>query len=156
MKGETVVTQRDVTTDRRKPDAIGISSHFIDSHHVQRVALSPTEFTNEGRIWRIGWAYQIPYRALTPRAADATNLLVPGAASYSHVAYCTLRLESVWMIAGHAAGVAAATAARAGKPVQQIDIPALQEKLRAQNQVIDFIPGQPERFEGSTGGHPEF
>ncbi len=156
MQGEIVVTQRDVTTDRRKPDAIGISSHFIDSHHVQRVALSSTEFTNEGRIWRIGWAYQIPYRALTPKAAEATNLLVPGAASYSHVAYCTLRLESVWMIAGHAAGVAAATAAREGKSVQQIDVAALQEKLRAQKQVIDFIPGQPERFEGGTGGHVEF
>ncbi|HWA98531.1 MAG TPA: FAD-dependent oxidoreductase, partial [Pirellulales bacterium] len=156
MKGATIVTQHDVTNTRRKPDSIGLSSHFIDCHHVQRVALSPTEFVNEGRIWRIGWAYQIPYRALTPLAAEATNLLVPGAASYSHVAYCTLRLESVWMIAGHAAGVAAATAVREGKTVQQIDVDALQEKLRAQKQVVDFIPGQPERFEGGSGGNPEF
>jgi hypothetical protein len=155
MKSATVVTQHDVTNDRRKPDSIGLSSHFIDCHHVQRVALSPTEFVNEGRIWRIGWAYQIPYRALTPAPAEATNLLVPGAASYSHVAYCTLRLESVWMIAGHSAGVAAATAVREGKAVQQIDVSALQEKLRAQKQVVDFIPGQPERFEGSSG-NPEF
>lgn len=151
MRSEFVVTQHDVTTDRRKPDSIGISSHFIDCHHIQRVALSPNEFVNEGRIWRIGWAYQIPYRALTPRATECTNLLVPGAASYSHVAYCTLRLESVWMITGHAAGVAAATAARNDRPVQQLDVPALQEKLRAQKQVVDFIEGQPERFEGGSG-----
>jgi hypothetical protein len=156
MRGESVVTQRDVTTDRRKPDAIGISSHFIDSHHVQRVALSPTEFVNEGRIWRIGYAYQIPYRALTPRLAECSNLLVPGAASYSHVAFCTLRLESVWMITGHAAGVAAAMAARDGKAVQAVEVPALQEKLRAQRQVVDFLPGQPERFEKGNGGHEEF
>ncbi len=155
MRGAYIVTQRDVTEERRKPDSIGISSHFIDCHHVQRVALSPTEFVNEGRIWRIGYAYQIPYRALTPKAEECSNLLVPGAASLSHVAFCTYRLESVWMIAGHAAGVAAATAAKANQAVQNLDMPVLQEKLRRQKQVVDFVPGQPEKFEGGPG-HPEF
>lgn len=102
------------------------------------------------RLWRTGQAYQIPYRSLTPKAEEATNLLIPGAASFSHVAYCTFRLVSVWMIAGHAAGVAAATAARSGGAVQTIDVPALQERLRAQRQVLDFVPGQPERFEKSS------
>jgi hypothetical protein len=156
MRGAYVVTQRDVQDDRRKPDSIGIASHFIDCHHVQRVALSPTEFVNEGRIWRVSIAYQIPYRALTPKPAECVNLLVPGAASYTHVAYCTYRLESVWMIAGHAAGVAAALAARSGQPVQALDVPALQTKLRAQKQIIDFLPGQPEKFGGGEGGYKEF
>src|SRR5438874_13671378 len=142
MRGAFVVTQRDVQEDRRKPDAIAVGSHFIDSHHVQRLALSPTEFVNEGRIWRIGWAYQIPYRALTPKPAECTNLLVPGAASYTHVAFCTYRLEGTWMMGGHAAGVAAALAAREGKSVQQVDVDALREKLRAQTQVVDFLPGE--------------
>ena len=155
MRGEYVMTQTDVQRARRKPDAIGISSHFIDCHHVQRVALSPTEFVNEGRIWRVGYAYQIPYRALTPKAAQCTNLLVPGAASFTHVAFCTLRLESVWMIAGHAAGVAAAMAAKEGSDVQRVSVPVLQEKLRAQRQVVDFIPGQPEKRE-DTHDMPEF
>jgi len=159
MKGAAIVTQRDVAEDRRKPDSIGISSHFIDSHHVQRLALSPTEFVNEGRIWRTSMAYQIPYRALTPKSADCENLLVPGAASFSHVAFCSYRLESVWMISGHAAGVAAAMAAKARKPVQQIEVKALQDKLRTQHQVIDFIPGQPERWTDirkDSGGPPVF
>lgn len=159
MRGEFVATQRDVTTDRRKGDAIGISSHFIDAHHVQRVALSPTEFVNEGRIWRIGWAYQIPYRSLLPKRSECTNLLVPGAASFSHVAFCTYRLESVWMIGGHAAGVAAAMAAKSGKPVQAIDVSRLQARLRRGKQVIDFLKGQPEKWsdpKGGTGGPPEF
>ncbi len=147
MRGEFVVTQKDVIEDRRKPDAIAMGSHFIDSHHVQRLAVSPTEFVNEGRIWRIGYAYQIPYRAITPKAAECTNLLVPGAASYTHVAYCTLRLESTWMMVGHAAGVAAVMAARANTPVQGIDVAALQNKLRDQKQIIDFLPGQPEKFD---------
>src|SRR5205085_3100649 len=136
-----------------------ISSHFIDCHHVQRVAVSPTEFVNEGRIWRVGYAYQIPYRALTPRRTECQNLLVPGAASFSHVAFCTYRLESVWMIGGHAAGVAAAMAAKSRKSVQEIDLPELQEKLRAQKQVIDFVPGQPEDWRDEhtgSGGFVEF
>ena len=152
MRGAFVVTQKDVQEERRKPDAIGISSHFIDGHHVQRVALSPTEFVNEGRIWRSSRAYQIPYRALTPNPAECTNLLVPGAASFSHVAFCTYRLESVWMIGGHAAGVAAAMAAKSEMPVQEIDVPALQKKLRAQKQAVDFIPGQPEKWSDAHGG----
>ena len=68
MQGEHVMTQHDVQTDRRKPDSIGMSSHFIDSHHVQRLALNENEFVNEGRIWRMGYAYQIPSIA---RAHDA-------------------------------------------------------------------------------------
>ncbi len=159
MRGEYVATQRDVTTDRRKPDSIGISSHFIDSHHVQRVALSPAEFVNEGRIWRLGWAYQIPYRTLLPKRTECTNLLVPGAVSFSHVAFCSYRLESVWMIGGHAAGVAAAMAARSGKPVQDVSVAQLQKRLRQEKQVIDFVPGQPEKWSdprGGTGGPPEF
>ncbi len=155
MRGEYVMTQKDVQDERRKPDSIGISSHFIDCHHVQRIALNENEFVNEGRIWRIGYANQIPYRALTPKPAECTNLLVPGAASYSHVAFCTLRLESVWMIVGHAAGLAAAMAAKAGCDVQKIAVPELQSKLRSQNQVLDFIPGQPEKGE-HLNGPPEF
>lgn len=157
MRGEFVVTQMDVqdAVARRKPDSIGMSSHFIDGHHVQRVAISETEFVNEGRIWRKGFAYQIPYRSITPKAAECANLLVPGAASFTHVAFCTLRLESVWMIVGHAAGLAAAISARQPIAVQAIDVARLQNRLRAQKQVIDFIAGQPEKCE-HLNGPPEF
>lgn len=157
MKGATIVTQRDTMEDRRKPDAIGISSHFTDAHHVQRCALSKTAFVNEGRIWRTSVAYHIPYRALTPKVKDCGNLLVPGAASFTHVAFSSYRLESVWMIAGHAAGVAAAMAAMRGKRVQELDVAELQEKLRRQKQVLDFVAGQPERWSDirkDTGGLP--
>lgn len=142
-------------TERRKPDSIGMSSHFIDCHHVQRVALNENEFVIEGRIWRTGYAYQIPYRSITPESTECNNLLVPGVASFTHVAYCTLRLESVWMITGHAAGIAAAMAATNGTDVQKVDVSALQDKLRAHKQVIDFIPGMPEKCE-KLNGPPEF
>ena len=155
MRGAYVMRQQDVQTERRKPDSIGMSSHFIDCHHVQRVAVSPDAFVNEGRIWRMGYANQIPYRAITPKAEECANLLVPGAASYTHVAFCTLRLESTWMIVGHAAGLAAAEIARKGIPAQSVDVPALQKKLQAQGQVVDFLPGKPEKCE-HLNGPPEF
>ncbi len=155
MRGAYVVAQRDAVDDRRKSDSIGISSHFIDSHHVQRLAVSAEEFVNEGRIWRMGYAWQMPYRMLTPKRADAENLLVPGAASLTHVAFCSYRLESVWMIAGHAAGVAAAAAARDQIAVQHIDVTALQRTLRAQRQVVDFVTGLPEKCE-HLNGPPEW
>jgi hypothetical protein len=156
MKGRCVMTQKDVETETRKPDSVGMGSHFIDCHHVQRVAVSPTEFCNEGRIWRIGRAYQIPYGCITPKAEECANLLVPVAASFSHVAFCTYRLESTWMVGGHAAGTAAAMAAQSGQSVQDVDLAQLQQKLKEQRQVLDFVPGKPERFEGGPGGFPEF
>jgi len=155
MRGVYVMTQHDVQDDRHKIDSIGISSHFIDCHHVERVAVSDDAFVNEGRIWRPCYAYQIPYRALLPKAAEADNLLVPAAASYTHVAYCTLRLESVWMIAGHGAGVAAALAVKTATPVQVVDVPHLQDILRAQHQVVDFAPGEKEKWDGPVSP-PEF
>lgn len=155
MRGGYVMTQHDVQTDRRKSDSIGMGSHFIDCHHVQRLALNEEEFVNEGRIWRMGYAYQIPYRAIVPRVEEAGNLLVPCAASFTHVAFCTLRVESTWMITGHASGIAAAMAAKSGANVQGVDLATLQDKLRAQKQVIDFIPGQPEKCE-HLNGPPEF
>jgi hypothetical protein len=50
------------------------------------------------------------------------------------------------MMGGHAAGTAAAMAAKDGKALQALDIGALQDKLRAEKQIIDFLPGQPEKF----------
>jgi hypothetical protein len=155
MRGETVVTQHDVQRTRRKEDSIGISSHFIDCHHVQRLAVSENEFVNEGRIWRMGYAYQIPYRSLTPLRWECRNLLVPVAASFTHVAFCTLRLESVWMITGQSAGVAAAMAAKHGVPVQALDVAQLQARLREAGQVIDFLPGELEKCK-ELNGPPEF
>jgi hypothetical protein len=85
-----------------------------------------------------GYAYHIPYRAITPAAAECTNLLVPVALSATHVAYSSVRVEPTWMAIGQSAGVAAALAAKARVTVQALDYAQLRNRLLAQNQALDL------------------
>ena len=137
MIGAYVQKQKDILEERTKPDAICLGSHWIDCHHVQRVAVSKTQFVNEGRIWEaITQPYEVAYRVITPKSAECTNLLVPVCASASHVGFCSLRVESTWMQLGNSAGIAAAMAARQKKPVQQLAVSDLQENLRKKGVIL--------------------
>jgi hypothetical protein len=131
MKGRLVLTQHDITKNRKKDDVIHVGSHFIDSHHVTRYAVDREHFINEGRIWQQGVTFDIPYRAITPKPEECENLLVPVCVSASNVAFCAIRLEPTWMHLGEAAGIAAATSAATGRPVQEIDVQQLQKQLKA-------------------------
>jgi hypothetical protein len=84
--------------------------------------------------------YQIPYRMITPKAAEAANVLVPVCFSASHVAYSSARMEPQYMIIGHAAGVAASLALRNKIPVQKVAIAELQKALRQEGAVFEYVP----------------
>ena len=49
-------------------------------------------------------------RALVPRAAECSNLLVPVCLSASHISYGSIRMEPVFMVLGQSAATAAALA----------------------------------------------
>jgi hypothetical protein len=83
--------------------------------------------------------YQIPYRILLPKREECINLLCPVPFSASHIAFASLRMEPQWMIIGHAAGVAASLAHTASKPPHEIDIRQLQEILREQGGVFEYV-----------------
>jgi hypothetical protein len=137
MQGDFVMTQHDILENRDKKDAVALGSHWIDSHHVQRVAVSKTGFTNEGRIWhKVTEPFEIPYRAILPKASEVTNLLVPGCASLSHVAFCAYRLESTWMQMGHVAGTAAGLSLKYGVNPGELAIEVLQHKLRMEGMIL--------------------
>ena len=144
MIGEYVVSQKDIMDEPTKDDAIVVSSFPIDSHDCQRVGTA--EFViNEGTIMPVrvpgrkhGYAYHIPYRAITPKAAECSNLLVPVALSCTHVGISSIRVEPTWMILGQSAGIAAALSAKQNLAVQKLPYPALRERLLAQKQVLDL------------------
>jgi hypothetical protein len=77
---------------------------------------------------------------LLPKRTEATNLLVPVCFSATHVAYSTLRMEPQYMILGHAAGLAAKLAIDSKAAVQDIDVTALQTKLKSQRAVFALPP----------------
>ena len=69
---------------------------------------------------------------------ECTNLLVPVCLSATHVAYGSIRMEPVFMILGHSAGVAADQAIAQRSSVQAINRAELRSALLAERQVIDF------------------
>ena len=129
MVGDYVLTQWDLENDPVKSEPIALGTYRVDSHAVDRVDGQLDGVLN----LRIG-PYAIPYRTITPRSVDATNLLVPVALSATHVAFSSVRMEPTWMATGEAAGVAAAMAADS---VQLIDRVALDERLRERGAILD-------------------
>ena len=143
MVGDWVMTQRDVVDELKKPDPVALGTYGLDVHGVQRYADAQGYVEVEGGLQRTEAVrmkhipYQIPYRALLPKRAEAENLLVPVCVSTSHVVYSTLRMEPQYMMLGHASGVAAKMAIAAGKPVQDVDTRVLSDKLRAQHMILE-------------------
>ncbi len=135
MIGDFVMTQADLQERQTKPDSIGMGSHSIDSHNVQRFVVDG-KVLNEGDMQIDVAPYEIPYRVLMPPRSQCSNLLVPVSVSASHVAYSSVRMEPVWMILGHAAGVAAAQAAYRETAVQDVRVGLLQARLRLQGQIL--------------------
>jgi hypothetical protein len=140
MVGEYVMIQKDLQSELTKPDPVGMGSYNSDSHNLHRIVDTDGFVRNEGDMQVAVKPYQIPYRIMLPKRAEATNLLVPVVFSASHVAYSSVRMEPQYMILGQAAGVAAGMAIREGKAVQQIDSSALTRRLREQGAVMEYVP----------------
>jgi len=163
MIGEYIVAQKDIIDEPKKDDAIVVSSFPIDSHDCQRVGTS--EFVvDEGTIMPVrmpgrkhGYPYHIPYRAITPKASECDNLLVPVALSCTHVGISSIRVEPTWMILGQSAGIAAALSAKQNVAVQKLPYPALRARLLAQKQVLDLpvLPDLPPEPKGAMSIDPK-
>lgn len=93
--------------------------------------------------------YQIPYGTIAPK--DVRNLLAPVPMSASHVGFCAMRLEPIWMSLGQAAGHAAHLALAQGEKadVRRISVPELQRTLRADHSATIYISDVPP-------DHPDF
>jgi hypothetical protein len=142
MVGVYVMRQADLQTTRTKPDAIGMGSYQSDSHNIQRVARVDGTATNEGDVQVAVQPYEIPLRVMLPQKDQVDNLLVPVCLSASHVAYSSVRMEPQYMIIGQAAGVVASLAIEKGTAVQDVSVPALQEKLHEKKAVLHLADAE--------------
>ncbi len=138
MVGDFVVTQKDIQTELTKPDSIAMGSYNSDSHNVQRYVTPEGNAQNEGNMEVSVTPYQIPYRVLLPKRAQAINLFVPVCFSASHVTYSTLRMEPQYMMLGQAAGIAAKMAVDKKQAIQDIDVSALKARLLNQGAVMEW------------------
>lgn len=134
--GEYVMTQRDCLEDRHQPDSIGLCSWFLDVHPVELFEQDGV-YHADGVIHQSVRPFEIPWRSVLPRRAQACNLLVPTALSASHVAFSAIRVEPVWMILGHACGVGAALALQGSTSLHELPVQPLRAELEAQGQVLD-------------------
>ena len=144
MVSDYVVTQKDLEGRTNPADSVGLASYGVDEWPYATVAL-------DGKVALMGGyysmlyledehrgIYRIPYRAIVPKKAQCSNLLVPVCVSASHIAMTSIRMEPVWMILGESAGVAASMAVKTGSAVQDVPYEALYPKLRALAQKVDL------------------
>jgi hypothetical protein len=142
MLGEYVLREDDLVLARAQPDTVGLGSYNIDIREVERTWRFLPEYVPTAAVFNEGYLsvpvppYPIPYRSLTPRRQDCGNLLVPVCLSASHVAFGSVRMEPTLMVLGHAAGAAAAQAARREVAVQDVDLTALRASLLDGGQVL--------------------
>jgi hypothetical protein len=146
LVGEYTLSERNITVQPgvesalKHDDAIAVGEFPVDSFPMQK-RRPGDERVLEGYLCMlkaITRPYQIPYRIMVPQKID--GLLVPVAASTTHVAFSSIRLEPTWMALGQAAGVAAHVAIERSVQPRNVPIGEVQTILRKQRQVLD-LPG---------------
>jgi hypothetical protein len=134
MVGKYVLREDDLTQNRWKPDGIATGSYGVDCHVVQHLLYDGKLVVEHTQHTALN-NYDISYACLTP--LEPGNLLVPVCCSTSHVAYCSLRMEPVYMMLGHAAGDAAHLALAGKTNVQDVEVGKLRGLLVKEGAVLD-------------------
>lgn len=135
--GDYVVTEHVVRLDDQVPDSVGMGSYAMDSHHTQYYVNEDGHVSTEGGFYvKLKAPYPISYRAIVPKRAECTNLIVPVCVSATHAAYGSIRMEPVFMILGQSAAIAAALALDADGIVQNVKYEQLHALLDQENQVL--------------------
>jgi succinate dehydrogenase/fumarate reductase flavoprotein subunit len=109
---------------RRFDDAVAWRSGFLDTGGQKAGAYTKMKI------------HDVPYRALLPTKLD--GLLVAGRCiSATHMGAAAGKSMGNCIATGHAAGIAAALAAKAGRMPRELSVPAIQQKLRADGVTFD-------------------
>jgi hypothetical protein len=138
MIGDYVMTEDNCRGSRMAPEPVGMGAYGMDSHNTQRW-VKDGYCSNEGDVQVHGFSpYPIAYLSIVPKATECANLLVPVCMSATHIAYGSIRMEPVFMVLGQSAATAACQAIEQNVAVQKIDVKKLDERLRADKQVLEW------------------
>ena len=143
LLGEYVVTEHDCLGTRHTSESVGMGSYGIDSHNCSRFVQrsgGSARVMNEGDVQVKSVPFGIAYGTLVPRRQECTNLIVPVCISATHIAYGSARMEPVFMILGHSAGLAASMAVEQGIALQDVSYSQLRRALLAEKQVLELAP----------------
>ncbi|MEO8594000.1 MAG: FAD-dependent oxidoreductase [Candidatus Solibacter sp.] len=125
VKGAYLVTEQDAMNAAKFDDAIGWRSGFLDTGG------------QPGGVYTKMKVHDVPYRSILPEKVD--GLLVAGRCiSATHMGAAAGKSMGNCMATGHAAGVAAAMAATAGKMPRELNVKAIQDRLRTDG--VSFDP----------------
>ena len=119
-----VLTEHDVVAglpNQEHDDIIAVADHPRDVHGAG------------GGLREINTAYGIPYRCLIPAGSWQNLLVACRGAGFSQIAASSARLQRTMIQLGHAAGMAAAMAVKAGVAVDRIDVGDLVKRLDARS-----------------------
>jgi len=147
LAGEYTLTEHDITGKGQEPkhhaDSIAIGEFPIDSFPARKRQPLDT-LVLEGYLGMLDYItrpYEIPYRIMLPKKVD--GLIVPVAASTTHVAFSSIRMEPTWMALGQAAGAAAHLAIQNHVEPRQVPVAELQSALEKQGQVLRHVKPRP-------------
>lgn len=140
--GEYTLTEHDITGKdqgvKHQPDRIAVGEFPIDSFPARKRQPGDT-LVLEGYLGMLDYItrpYHIPYRIMLPQKID--GLIVPVAASTTHVAFSSIRMEPTWMCLGQAAGIAAHLAIKHNTAPRSVPVNELQSTLKQQGAVLDI------------------
>ncbi|HSI83046.1 MAG TPA: FAD-dependent oxidoreductase [Candidatus Methylacidiphilales bacterium] len=141
IMGEHLFTGLDAlpTTPGGRPpiyaDAITTSHYALDSHPVRKRETGRVHL--EGMLSKRAEPYTVPYGTIVPK--DVDGLLVPVAASCTHIGFSTLRMEPCWMALGEAAGAAASLSISEEVDVRDLEVTGLQRELLRNGAVLYYF-----------------
>ncbi len=143
MISSYILTQHDLEGETDPNDSIGLASYGFDEWPYATVAIGNKVALMGGYCSEVyldekhRGIYKIPYRCITPKSNQCTNLLIPVCVSSSHIAMSSIRMEPVWMILGESAGVAASIALKEKIDVQEVSYVKLKQKLSSLYQILE-------------------
>lgn len=153
IKGRYRLTDEDLLSGRRFPDAIANGCYAVDIHHGDKPGvtlrhLSGVEvvYPGMGLEKRVGrWKeespnnptfYQIPYRCLLPKGRFKNLLACGRMVDAEEGAFSAIRVMVNTNQMGEAAGVAAYIALNRGSDVEEVDVQELRSLLKTGGSVV--------------------